>query len=195
MRKFIFTAAIAFGSATVAHAGSLDLQLGIINPSPDNNDLFGAAISLSAGKALIGAPSDATTGTGSGRAYVYDSSSGALLHTFENPTPATNDQFGGAVSLSGNLALVGAQNDALGASASGAAYLFDATTGTRLRSFANPTPAIVDNFGHSVSISGNRAYIRDRRRYGRLKCRRCVSVRHHHRQPTPDVPQSHAGER
>jgi ribulose kinase len=51
---------------------------------------------------LIGAATDAATGTGSGRAYVYDSKSGALLRTFENPRPATNDQFGGAVSLSGN---------------------------------------------------------------------------------------------
>jgi WD40 repeat protein len=159
MRGLAFATAVSTAGFTTAHGGPLQQQVGIVNPSPDNNDLFGAAISLSNGKALIGAPTDATTGTGSGRAYIYDATSGTLLRTLENPTPGSNDQFGGAVSLSGNLALVGAQNDALGASSSGAAYLFDATSGTLLRTIANPTPAIVDNFGHSVAISGNRALI------------------------------------
>ncbi len=152
--------ACAITPTATAQASSLDFGVGIVNPSADDNDLFGAAISLSAGKALIGAPSDATTGTRSGRAYVYNSS-GALLHTFENPTPATNDQFGGAVSLSGNQALIGAQNDALGTTGSGVAYLYDVTTGALTRTFANPgpTPNLLDNFGHSVAISGNQALI------------------------------------
>jgi hypothetical protein len=152
--------AAAMAPTTTAQATPLNLGVGIVNPSPDNNDLFGAAISLSGGKALIGAPLDGTTGTGSGRAYVYDSS-GALLRTFENPTPATNDQFGGAVSLSGNQALVGAQRDALGGTASGVAHLYDVTTGGLTNTFSNPGPApnASDNFGHAVAISGNQALI------------------------------------
>ena len=158
---FFALIAAAIGPTTAAQATPVSLGLGIVNPSPDNNDLFGAALSLSGGKALIGAPLDATTGTGSGRAYVYDSTSGALLRTFENPTPATNDQFGGAVSLSGNLALVGARNDAAGGTGSGAAYLFNVATGALARTFPNPGPApnISDSFGLSVAISGNRALI------------------------------------
>jgi WD40 repeat protein len=142
-------------------AEPLELSLGIVNPSPADNDLFGAAISLSGGKVLIGAPSDATTGTGSGRAYVYDSNTGALLHILENPTPGSNDRFGGAVSLAGSLALIGARNDALGGVASGAAYLFNTDTGTLTRSLANPgpLPTASDSFGHAVAISGNRALI------------------------------------
>ena len=138
----------------------VDLQLGIEIPFPINNDLFGEAISLSGGRALIGAELDATKAP-ERRAYLYDATSGTLPRTFENPTPATNDQFGGAVSLSGNRALVGAQNDALGGSGSGVAYLFDTTTGGLLRTFANPGPLsnIVDNFGHAVAIDGNRALI------------------------------------
>jgi hypothetical protein len=149
--------------APAVQGGPLDLQFGIIDPNAVQGDVFGGAgaISLSSGKALIGAKGDATTGATSGRAYVYDTASGALLRTFENPTPASNDQFGGAVSLSGNLALVGAQNDGFGGAASGVAYLFDVTTGALLRTFANPGPLpnIVDNFGHAVAISGNRALI------------------------------------
>jgi hypothetical protein len=83
------------------------------------------------------------------------------LRTFENPTPATNDQFGGAVSLSGNQALVGAQRDALGGTASGVAHLYDVTTGGLTNTFSNPGPApnASDNFGHAVAISGNQALI------------------------------------
>lgn len=155
---------LAFGAialATSAQAAPLTLQQSIPNPSPDAGDGFGQTISLSGGKALIGALTDDTTASNSGRAYVYDAASGTLLRTFENPTPASNDQFGGAVSLSGNLALIGAQNDALGATGSGAAYLYDVTTGALLRTFANPGPApnIIDNFGHSVALSGDRALI------------------------------------
>jgi WD40 repeat protein len=160
--RFSFFALIVavMATTTAGQAEPLNLEVGIVNPSPNNNDLFGAAISLSQGKALIGAPLDATTGTGSGRAYVYDSKSGALLQTFENPTPASNDQFGGAVSISGNQALVGAQNDALGGSGSGVAYLYDATTGALTRTIANPGSAPAsDHFGHAVAITGNQALI------------------------------------
>lgn len=164
MRARLFSlapTAVAVLLATTAHALPLDLGLGIVNPSPDNGDIFGTGLSLSDGRALIGAPGDSTTGSTSGRAYVYDTASGALLRTFENPTPAANDQFGGAVSLSGNLALIGAQNDALGASGSGVAYLYDVTTGTLTRTFANPgaPPNVADSFGHSVAIDGNQALI------------------------------------
>lgn len=151
--------AAAIGFAGAARADPLEVTLGIVNPNVSGN--FGTGLSLSGGKVLIGAPTDATTGTNSGRAYVYDSTSGALLQTFENPTPASNDQFGGAVSLSGNRALVGAQNDALGGSSSGAAYLFDVTSGTLIRTLPNPGPLpnLVDNFGHSVALAGNRALV------------------------------------
>lgn len=151
--------AAALGLTATAHAAPLELGLGIVNPNADGS--FGTGLSLSGGKVLIGAPTDATTGSNSGRAYVYDSASGARLQTFENPTPGSNDQFGGAVSLSGNLALVGAQNDALGGAGSGAAYLFDVTAGTLSRTLPNPGPLpnIVDNFGHAVALAGHRALV------------------------------------
>jgi outer membrane protein assembly factor BamB len=145
-----------------ASADPLTLERSFLNPSPNANDLFGISVSLSEGKALIGAELDGTTGSGSGRAYIFDAANGVLLHTLENPTPATNDFFGLRVSLAGNLALVGAQNnDVTGASNSGAAYLFDATTGALLRTFLNPGPAPIasDNFGIAVSLFGDRALI------------------------------------
>jgi hypothetical protein len=151
--------AAAIGLTTAADAAPIDLGLGIVNPNDSGQ--FGTGLSLSGGKALIGAPTDASTGSNSGRAYVYDSTSGTLLQTLENPTPGSNDQFGGAVSLSGNQALVGAQNDGLGGATSGAAYLFDVTTGALARTLSNPglPPNIGDNFGHSVALAGDRALV------------------------------------
>jgi hypothetical protein len=147
--------------STTAQALPIELTTGIVNPSPDNDDIFGTGLSASGGRVLIGAPGDDTSASNAGRAYLYDSATGSLLQTFANPSPAANEQFGGAVSLSGNSALIGTQNEALGATGAGAAYLFDATTGALTRTFADPgpTPTLLDNFGHSVALSGNRALI------------------------------------
>jgi hypothetical protein len=159
--------ALTLGAVSAASGAQLTLQQSIPNPSPDNTnpDLFGSAISLSGGKALIGAQLDDAGGTDTGRAYLYDAATGALLQTFANPNPAVapagapGDSFGASVSLSGNLALIGARADDAGATNAGAAYLFNATTGALMRTFANPTPQSSDSFGQAVAVSGNRALI------------------------------------
>jgi hypothetical protein len=142
-----------------ADATPIELQGSFDSPNPAPSTLFGHAISLSGGIALVGAFNDGTAGSGSGQAYVIDTATGALLHTLANPAPGLNNFFGQSVSLSGTRALVGAQNNDLGAVNSGAAYLFDATTGSLVRTFLNPTPTLFGNFGQSVAISGNRALI------------------------------------
>jgi hypothetical protein len=159
----IFVAASIGGHAL---ADPLTLQQTITNPTPAN-DLFGQSISLSGGRALVGAQLDDTGGTDTGRAYLFNPATGALLQTFANPNPGglptsvPSDAFGLRVSLSGNLALIGAQTDESGTTFqnSGTAYLFDATTGALLRTFANPTPAASDNFGRAVAVHGNLALI------------------------------------
>jgi len=128
------------------------------NPNPSTNDLHGQAVSISGNRALVGAPNTLLTG-GPGTAYLYDTTNGNLLQTFNNPTPAGGDKFGVAVSLDGNNALIGATGDNTGANDAGSAYLFDATTGNLLQTFNNPTPALLDEFGGSVSVSGNKVLI------------------------------------
>ena len=76
--------------------------------------------------------------------------------SFASPTPAADDYLGGGVALSGNSALIGAFGDN---SYSGAAYLYDVTTGSLLQSFINPSPDPYDVFGISVALSGNSALI------------------------------------
>lgn len=67
--------------AADTQAAPIELQRGVVNPSPDSNDLFGQSVSLSGGIALVGASLDGTTGSGSGQAYPFNAATGALLHS------------------------------------------------------------------------------------------------------------------
>jgi WD40 repeat protein len=68
---------------------------------------------------------------------------------------AESDYFGWSVALSDNMALVGA----IGGDVTGAAYLFDVTTGQELRKLTASNAAELDEFGASVAISGNKAIV------------------------------------
>jgi len=111
---------------------------------------------------LISAASDDTAGTDTGIVHLFDGTTGALLQTFANPNPTTGgigDGFGLSSSILGNNVLIGTPSADAGATDSGAAYLFDATTGALLQTFLNPTPSVFDSFGDSVAISGNNVLI------------------------------------
>src|SRR6476619_3453993 len=64
-----------------------------------------------------------------------------LLRTFNNPTPALDDNFGSSMAALGNdRVLIGARYDDTTATNAGAVYLFH-TNGTLLTTFTNPIPA------------------------------------------------------
>jgi WD40 repeat protein len=131
------------------------------NPSPGTSERFGQSVGVSGTRVLVGADRDATTGTNSGRAYVFDAVGGGLVHTLENPAAATSteSEFGGAVSIAGDRILIGAIGDDTTGTDSGRAYLFDAVTGSLVYTFENPAPAAGDEFGISVSVSGDRLLV------------------------------------
>jgi hypothetical protein len=62
------------------------------------------------------------------------------------------------VAVSGSTAVVGAFGESTWSS-SGAAYVFNATTGAVIAYLYNPTPAAGDQFGYSVAVSGNTAVV------------------------------------
>jgi len=140
------------------------------NPNPygtSANDRFSYSVSISGNYAIVGALNeDDASGTNSGKAYIFDVTTGNLLHTLDNPNPygiSVNDRFGRSVSISGNYAIVGAytEDDASGTD-SGKAYIFDVTTGNLVHQLNNPNPvgsSADDAFGVSVSISGNYAIV------------------------------------
>ena len=126
-------------------------------------DWFGYSIAAdtTSGKLAIGAVQD-----GDGAALIYDGSDGSHLLTLTNPSPtgANNGNYGRSVSISNSFALVGSPwtDDTSGATRGGRAHLFNASTGTLLKSWDNPNndaTAVQDYFGNSVAVSENYAAI------------------------------------
>ena len=128
-------------------------------------DVFGASVSISDTYAIVGANNeDDAGGLTSGKAYIFNPSTGALLHTLDNPnaySTSADDYFGHSVSISDTYAIVSAYvEDDFGGSSSGKAYIFNPSTGALLYTLDNPnaySTSAGDRFGQSVSISGNYA--------------------------------------
>ncbi|MBI3737237.1 hypothetical protein HY256_12095, partial [Candidatus Sumerlaeota bacterium] len=133
--------------------------LTINNPSPNTNDWFSFAVAGVGNNALIGALYDDTDATDAGIAYLFDGSTGGLLLTLHNPTPAMDDEFGESVAAVGNNILVGCPRNDTGASNAGSAYLFDGTTGALLLTINNPNPVAGDEFGNRVAAIGTNLVI------------------------------------
>jgi len=131
------------------------------------NDLFGLSVAISGDRAIVGAyGEDDAGGTDSGKAYIYDVTSGALVHTLDNPNDylaSNGDRFGNSVAISGDRAIVGApQEDDAGGTSSGKAYIYDVTSGALVHTLDNPNAydtSAGDRFGESVAVSGNYAIV------------------------------------
>ncbi len=135
------------------------------------DDQFGYSVSISGDRALVGAPLSDPGGTSNtGAAYVFTRASDGTW-TQEAKLTASDkaalDNFGGFVSVSGDRALVGALgSDPGGTSSAGAAYVFTRAsngTWTEETKLTASDKAASDNFGVSVSLSGDRALVGARR--------------------------------
>jgi outer membrane protein assembly factor BamB len=158
------------GKAYIFDVTSGNLLRTLDNPnaySTSANDYFGSAVAIDGNRAIVGAYwEDDAGGAASGKAYIFNVSSGNLLHTLHNPNAyntSPGDNFGFAVSISGNRAIVGAYGeDDAGGSESGKAYIYDVASGVLLRTLDNPnaySTSAGDRFGFSVAISGNHAIV------------------------------------
>jgi len=135
------------------------------DPTPSGSGGFGNSIAINSNNVLIGDQNDDTGGTSGGQVHQFDATTGALLRTFNDPTPTAGGRFGVSVAVDGNNVLIGNENfDTLGTT--GQVYQFDATTGALLRTFSDPTPPPSlalggDSFGKTVAVSGNLILIGD----------------------------------
>jgi len=126
-------------------------------------DGFGTSVSLSGDTALVGAGGDDDNGTNSGSAYVF-ARSGTSWTQEAKLLPsdgAASDDFGDSVSLSGDMALVGAHDDDDNGSNSGSAYVFarSGTSWTQEAKLVAGDGATEDYFGVSVSLAGDTALV------------------------------------
>ena len=152
------------GQAHLFDATTGNLLWTFDDPTVTTEDSFGSKIALDGNYILIGASSDDTNGNNVGQAHLFDGNPqsptfGDLLRTFEDPTVTDQDVFGASVALDGNNVLIGAALDDTNGANVGQAHLFDAVTGSLLRTFNDPTVTDGDSFGVSVALDGNNVLI------------------------------------
>ncbi len=121
-------------------------------------DRFGYSVAISGATAIIGAYLDDDNGTRSGSAYLFDTATGEQLFKLLPDDGAEDDEFGVSVAISGDIAIVGA-NEKDPPNNGGAAYLFDVTTGAQIAKLLPGDPGAQDHFGFSVGISGATAIV------------------------------------
>lgn len=155
------------GSAYVfAHDGSrwIEEQKLVASDAADH-DWFGHSVSLFVDRALVGSHfDDCGAGSQCGSAYVFafDGSSWVEEQKLTASDTAPSDIFGFSVSLSDNRALIGANGHSCTAGfGCGSVYVFvyDGSNWIEEQRLTASDADVRDQFGHSVSLSGDRALI------------------------------------
>ncbi|MFQ5495848.1 MAG: FG-GAP repeat protein, partial [Phycisphaerae bacterium] len=126
-------------------------------------DYFGFSVSISGNTAVIGANLDDDAGVESGSAYVFVRSGTVWIQQAKlTAADATAlDEFGRSVSISGDTVVIGARGDDDAGPSSGSAYVYvrNGTVWTQQAKLTAADAAAADEFGSSVSISGDTAVI------------------------------------
>ncbi len=125
---------------------------------------FGATVAAQGDRILVGALQGDGVVADSGAAYIYERSAGSWNRV---ATLAANDgtqfaNFGGAVSLDNNRAVVGARDASRpGLQYAGSAYVYDAvgSSWTQSARLSAQDAMASDSFGAAVSLLGNRVVV------------------------------------
>jgi hypothetical protein len=141
----------------------------------DVYDIFGYSVSISGDYAIVGAPNEDEDASGgntikdAGSAYIFKNIAGTWTEAQKIVASdrASYDIFGYSVSISEDYAIVGAldtDGEASGGNAvegAGSAYIFKNNSGTwsEVQKIVASDRASYDDFGHSVSISGDYAIV------------------------------------
>jgi hypothetical protein len=126
---------------------------------------FGSSVAMAGTTAVIGAIGDATGASSAGAAYVFQRNGSLVWQQQDklNPSdPTHTGQFGVSVALSGNTALVGANQNSVNGMVTGSAYLFrnnGAGAWNQIRRLSPSDGEAGDWFGYSTGISGGTALV------------------------------------
>ncbi len=140
-------------------------QAKLVAPDPAGNDQFATAVAISGDTVIVGSPfCNNGAGDDSGAAYIFVRS-GTLWTLQAKIFPddsATNDNFGVAVALSGDTALIGSWRDTTPAgSNTGSAFVFvrSGTVWSQQAKLIASDAAPSDAFGIAVALSGDTAVV------------------------------------
>ncbi len=122
------------------------------------NEHYGLAVDVSGDTALVGAPRDDDNGALSGSAYVYRFNGAQWIEEAKllPTTGGPREYFGYSVSISGDMAVVGAHFDGGNGPQSGAAYVFgyDGFAWTQQAKLTSSDGVGGDYLGRAVAVSG-----------------------------------------
>lgn len=134
----------------------------LIPSDGEEGDEFGYWAAISGDIAIVGSKFDDDLGTDSGSAYLFDVTTGNELMKLTASDGLAGDEFGYAVAIEGNTAVVGAwrhdESDSNSGSLyvnAGSVYVFDVTTGEQLHKLNASDAEGGDYFGYSIGISGD----------------------------------------
>ncbi len=140
------------GSAYLFDA-STGLQIVKLLPSDGTeNAEFGYSIAIDNGIVAVGAKGDSENGTSAGAAYLFDVATGMQLAKLLPNDGAAEDEFGNSIAINNGIVAVGAWHADEYGNASGAAYLFDVSTGNQLDKLLPDTGNNYQTFGVSIAI-------------------------------------------
>ena len=133
------------------------------------DDYFGISVSISGDTAIVGAVWDDDNGDESGSAYIFSRDQGGSdnwgeVKKLTAGDGTASDEFGRSVSISGDTAIVGADQDNDNGLNSGSAYIFSCNQGGadnwgEVKKLTAGDGAANDEFGYSVSISEDTAIV------------------------------------
>ena len=142
------------GGAVYLFDGNGNLVTTIVSPRPVEFGRFGVALAAFGDDLLVSEENGLTGDVRAGVVHLFDGATGAFIRSYFNPTPKAAEVFGNSVAASGNNVLIGALRNEKGQT-SGAAYLFDGTTGNLIATLINPERGVRDSFAQSVAAIGN----------------------------------------
>lgn len=126
------------------------------------HDWFGNSVAIGGTTVIVGALSDDDNGNASGSAYIFDISDPMIpvqiTKLLANDGVAF-DQFGVSVAIDGETVMVGAYLHGKNEDNSGAAYLFDTTSGLQIAKLLAVDGEKSDKFGNSVALNSDIAII------------------------------------
>jgi hypothetical protein len=133
----------------------------------EGNDLFGSAVAIAGDTVIIGASGHSHQDVNNtGAAYVFVRQPDGSWNETAKLTASDSDeldQFGFAVALHGNRALIGAPFDDDSMNIGGSAYFFERVEGSntwnQIGKLTASDPKLGNQFGHSVALTGGQALI------------------------------------
>lgn len=147
------------GAARLYDLDTGNILFSFQSPNVVAGNQFGNDVDISDNYIAIAEQYNDTGGSNSGAVHIYNTGDGSLVRTITNPSANASDYFGNNIALHDNILVAGAYRDDTAGSSSGAAYLFDVTTGAKLFTLVDPNSAAGNYFGNGVAISAQYAAV------------------------------------